>query len=290
MDRLRSLGAYAQPLAMPGIPGIEGVGRVLEVGPPLHAHPPGPALGDLCLLPLRFGSYRSHAIVPARELLVLPAGLDPLQASMLIINPLSADLLLEESALKTGETFLNLPASGAVGQCLISLGKLRGLKSVNLVRNEARKQKWHSFLTKLDPLAQLHSVESWGQQRIAPLFNAAFDGVGGRWTPTLTASLNSGSALLVYGAASRKAPQLGLSELIFKGVDVRGFWLNRSIATLGRQRTAQRLSYLAELMLQGQLRMKVAATFGLHEHREAFAVAKDPQTVGKVLFIPNKTR
>lgn len=289
VDRLRSLGAYAQPLAIPGVPGIEGVGRIVELGPALSVQPTLPKVGDLCLLPLRFGSYRSQAIVAAREVFPLPEGLDPLQASMLIINPLSAELLLDESPLVPGDSFLNLPASGAVGQCLMALGKARGFKSINLVRNEARKREWRSFLTSLDPLAELHSVESWGHLRIPPSYKAAFDGVGGLYTQTLTASLESGSTLLVYGAASRKAPQLGLSELIFKGVDVRGFWLNRSIAKLGIQGTAQRIRALAELMLQGQLRMKVAATFGLHEHRQAFEVAKDPKTVGKVLLIPNKS-
>lgn len=281
VDQLRIRGLYAQPLAPPGIPGIEGVARVVQIGSELKSSPW--KLGDLCLLPLRFGSYRTHARIPATQVFPLAAEIDPLQASMLILNPLSAELLLEQSALAPGEAFLNLPASGAVGQSLICLGRQRGLKSINLVRT----MRWERWLRLLDRQAEMHQLGEWSKQIHRPRAKVAFDGVGGTFTRSLYPCLKRPGDLVVYGATSRKSPSIELSELIFQGLRVQGFWLHRWSIQPKNPTILTRINKLASLMVDGRLKMKIAACYGLEDYKQAFLAARDPISMGKVLLLPN---
>lgn len=281
IDLLRARGLYPLALPLPGIGGSEGIARVIHLGPKV---PPCWNLGDLCLLPPRFGSYRSHATLPASQAIALPPQIDPIQASMLIINPLSADLLLDRCEQLGHDSFVNLPASGAVGQCLLALGKVRGFKSINLIRS----QRWKSWLKGIDPSATIEHLDTWIQSdQAAGGPSIAFDGVGGHLARAVAQKLSQPGSLHVYGAASRQAPQIGLSELIFDGLTTRGFWLHRWMRSQSQELINQRIASLATLMIKGQLSVKVAQTYPLKDYREAFLAARDPQTFGKVILLPN---
>lgn len=278
VDRLRARGLYALPLPLPGIGGGEGVAKVLELGPKV----PSPwRVGDLCLLPARFGSYRTHGNVPASRVYPLPPGIDPEQASMLMIGALSADVLLEQSGLKAGDTMINLPASGAVGQALLCLAKHRGIHSINLLRSA----RWIPWLRRLDPQAEIALLETW-----RPLASggakAAFDAVGGEASGRLAKHLSPGASVFCYGSMSRQSPKLSLSSLIFGGARLQGFWLHRWVQRQDHALVCRRIAALGALVTQGELQIKVAARHPLCEYRAAFAAARAPDTFGKVLLLP----
>lgn len=279
IDLLRCRGLYPLALPLPGILGSEGVARVIELGPNIQGNwKPG----DLCLLPPRFGSYRSHANLLATRAISLPAGIDPIQASMLIINPLSADLLLDRCVQAQANSFVNLPASGAVGQSLVALAKKRGLRSINLIRNA----RWKAWLRTLDPHATIELVQDWVKGSGASTPQIAFDGVGGTDARDVARKLQAPGHLHVYGAASKRAPDIGIGELIFQGLSVSGFWLHRWMKQQPHDIIQQRVTKLATHMLQGSLKIKVAKCYPLQEYKQAFAAARDPKTFGKVILKP----
>lgn len=280
IDLLRARGLYPLTLPSPGIPGSEGVARVVELG----TDDCSPwKVGDLCLLPPRFGSYRSYANLSAARAIPIPAHIDPIQASMLIINPLSADLLLDRCQDQGANSFVNLPASGAVGQSLMALAKHRGMTSINLVRNP----RWVPWLKTIDPAAAVEVFEDWIGRAHASPPKIAFDGVGGTYARELALRLEAPGILHVYGAASRRSPQIGLSELVFEGLCLRGFWLHRWMRARTSIEINQRIATLAELMGRGALKIKTAGTFTLDEYKDAFAAARNPATFGKVILLPN---
>lgn len=280
IDLLRARGLYPLALPSPGIPGSEGVARVVELGTGVRSLW---KIGDLCLLPPRFGSYRSYANLSAARAVPIPAQIDPLQASMLIINPLSADLLLDRCQDQGAKSFFNLPASGAVGQSLMALAKHRGMTSINLVRNA----RWVPWLKTIDPAATVEIFDDWIERAPSGTSKVAFDGVGGSDAQKLALRLEAPGSLHVYGAASRKPPQIGLSELVFKGLCLRGFWLHRWMRARSQIEINQRIAKLADLMGQGALKIKTAGTFTLDEYKDAFAAAQSPQTFGKVILLPS---
>ena len=91
-DVLTLTGEYGQLPPLPAIGGREGVGRVAELG----AGTRDLTVGQLVLLPLSCGTWSTHVVTEAARLTPLPNEADPLQLSMMTINPPTAALLLIE--------------------------------------------------------------------------------------------------------------------------------------------------------------------------------------------------
>src|SRR5204862_6172477 len=77
-------GKYPVRPELPAIPGFEGAGVVVELG----ANVTNVAAGALVILPHNAGTWRDAIAVKADELVVLPAGIEPVHAAMLKINPM----------------------------------------------------------------------------------------------------------------------------------------------------------------------------------------------------------
>ena len=82
-DVLTLTGEYGVLPPLPAIGGREGVGRVAQLGSDAGEV----AVGQLVLLPLGCGSWSSHVVTEAAQLQPLPNDGDPLQLSMMAINP-----------------------------------------------------------------------------------------------------------------------------------------------------------------------------------------------------------
>jgi len=85
-------GKYPVRAELPATPGFEGAGIVAEVGPNVT----NVAVGALVILPHNVGTWRDAVAVKAGELVVVPAGIEPVHAAMLKINPMTAWRLLHD--------------------------------------------------------------------------------------------------------------------------------------------------------------------------------------------------
>ncbi|WP_045235137.1 zinc-binding dehydrogenase [Deinococcus pimensis] len=118
------------------------------------------------------------------------------------------------------------------------------------------------------------------------LIRLAFDAVGGTATVRLVDTLASGSTLVAYGALSQQAYQLTPGQLGVRDIQVRGYWLPRSLSRLTAQARRDLYTALARQVNAGQLHAPVHATFRLEDHREALALAMRGGLDGKILFAP----
>jgi NADPH:quinone reductase-like Zn-dependent oxidoreductase len=77
----------------------------------------------------RGGGYAEFICLPTSELVPVPSGLDPAEAVCLVVNYLTAHLLLRRTAsMRSGERILVHGAAGGTGTALLQLGKLAGLE------------------------------------------------------------------------------------------------------------------------------------------------------------------
>jgi len=130
-DLLLANGFYALRPTLPTVIGNEAVGRVLDVGPGVQ----NVKLGDRVLAPLSSFTWRERMIISAEGLFTLPPDADPRQLAMLAINPPTAASLLSEYVnLKPSEWVVQNAANSGVGRWVIAFAKMRGLKTVNIVR------------------------------------------------------------------------------------------------------------------------------------------------------------
>lgn len=282
-DVLTLTGDYADLPPLPAIGGREGVGRVAELGPDTH----GPAVGQLVLLPRGYGTWSSHVVAEAAQLVELPNEADPHQLAMMTINPPTASLLLSEfSTLAPDEWVIQNAANSAVGLYLVQLARHRGQRTVNVVRREdaaafVRAAGGDVVLTDDDHLAQRVREATGGAE-----IRLGIDAVGGTATGRLADCLCRDAILVNYGRMSDAPCVVQPDAFVFRNLTMRGFWLaNWFRNTPGTQRAAL-LGEIARLIANGTLSAPIHATYDVSEIKQAVAVAASGGRSGKVLIVP----
>jgi NADPH:quinone reductase-like Zn-dependent oxidoreductase len=282
-DVLTLTGDYADLPPLPAIGGREGVGRVAELGPDTH----GPAVGQLVLLPRGCGTWSSHVVAKAAQLVELPNEADPQQLAMMTINPPTASLLLSEFVpLAPEEWVIQNAANSAVGLYLVQLARHRGQRTVNVVRREdaagfVRAAGGDVVLTDDDHLAKRVREATGGAE-----IRLGIDAVGGTATGRLADCLCRDAILVNYGRMSDAPCVVQPDAFVFRNLTMRGFWLaNWFRNTPGTQRAAL-LGEIARLIANGTLSAPIHATYDVSEIKQAVAVAASGGRSGKVLIVP----
>jgi NADPH:quinone reductase-like Zn-dependent oxidoreductase len=282
-DVLMLTGQYGQLPPLPAVGGSEGVGRVVELGPQTQ----GPAVGQTVLLPAGSGTWASHVVVPAAHLVPLPNDADPKQLAMLTVNPPTASLLLSDFAsLQPGDWVIQNSANSGVGSYVVQLARLRGLKTVNLVRREpavagVQAQGGDVVLVDGDDLAERVKAATGGAA-----IKLGIDAVGGSATMRLAATLAEGATVVNYGALSGEPCVLSPRELVFRDVTLKGFWLARWFRTTPMTQQRALLGELAGLIAAGKLSTPIQATYDVAQIKEAVAAAAAGERQGKILVTP----
>src|SRR5258708_5794813 len=124
---------------LPSPVGGEGVGRVIDAGGAAGTRLVG---RRVVILPTyEQGTWADKVATSYRNVVPVREDADPLQLAMLPINPATAYLLLHKYAkLAAGDWVGQNAANSAVGRWVIALARLRGLKTLNIVRREAAAQ------------------------------------------------------------------------------------------------------------------------------------------------------
>jgi NADPH:quinone reductase len=161
-------GRFPRQTQPPYVPGLEGVGRVLESA----RVPPGRRVRfEAAALPGfgRQGTLAERAAVPEDSLMEIPDEIDDDLAAALGVVGITALLALERAAPQRGERVLVLGATGAVGQVAVQLAKLFGAERVvGAGRNAER----------LERVRELgaHEVVELGEGDLAAAFEEAAGG------------------------------------------------------------------------------------------------------------------
>lgn len=128
----------------PYVPGSEAVGVVLDSDRYLN----GTWLYAEChASPSTSGAFAAQVLVPDRDTLVLPAGVDPVLAAALGNSGIAAFLpLVHNAGLQAGDTVLVLGATGAVGQLAVQVARRRGAgRIVGVGRDRAALERLHAL-------------------------------------------------------------------------------------------------------------------------------------------------
>src|SRR5260221_10268193 len=130
-------GIYGVRPELPSPVGAEGVGRVVRTGPKVDAALKGRRV--LILPTYEQGTWAERVIVSVRNIIPVSEDADPRQLAMLPVNPATAYLLLKRYVnLMPGDWIGQTAANSAVGQYVIALAQLSGVKTLNIVRRAWR--------------------------------------------------------------------------------------------------------------------------------------------------------
>ena len=230
--------------------GGEGVGRVIAVGAGVE----NVKVGDRVLAPLSSFTWRERMVVPASGLFALPPGADPQQLSMLAINPPTAALLLSEYVnLKPGEWVVQNSANSSVGRWVIAFAKVRGFKTINIVRRPELVPELQAIggdvIVVDSPDASEEIKAAIGQAEL----RLALDGVSGPATGVLASTLSPYGTLVSFAAMSQAPMSISPLEVIFKPLTVRGFWLGHPESA---SKSARPIVQAAEMIASGRVQFQ----------------------------------
>ena len=274
-------GVYAILPDLPYAAGMEGVARVTARGGGVDHL----TEGDLVLLPPGVGAWREKFSVAAHRVQPLPSGVDPLQLSMLTVNPPTAHLLLTTIVdLAPGEWVIQNAANSAVGRYVIQLAKARGIRTVNVVRRDGLAESLRELGADVvvvdgDDLAERVAGATDG----API-RLALDAVAGSSTMRLAACAADGATIVTYGALSMQPCQISPMQLFFERKRLQGFWVADWYGTASPDQVNAVFAELIAEIDAGALRTDVEATYPLTEVSAALDHASRSGRAGKVLL------
>jgi trans-2-enoyl-CoA reductase len=274
-------GKYPVRAELPATPGFEGAGIVAEVGPNVT----NVAVGALVILPHNVGTWRDAVAVKAGELVVVPAGIQPVHAAMLKINPMTAWRLLHDYVdLARGDWLIQNAANSAAGRAVIQIARELGYKTVNVVRRseligELRAEGGDVVLVDSENLR--HEVED---ALGGPPIRLGLNAVGGESALRLANCLAPDSTLVTYGAMSLQPLKIPNGLLIFKDLRFRGIWINKWYDNATPAQRMEAFQHLFEMAKRGLLQTKVEKAYPLSEAKTAVAHAARGQRSGKIIF------
>ncbi|KAJ8923054.1 hypothetical protein NQ315_001603 [Exocentrus adspersus] len=222
-------GKYPSKPPLPAVPGNEGVGKVVKVGPGVLDLNEG---DHVVPLSNNLGTWRTHLVLPQDNLLKVPKKLGLVEAATLTVNPCTAYRMLRDFAdLKPGDTVIQNGANSACGQNVIQICRSWGVRTVNVVRPRSNIEELRQFLKGLGATIVLTEDEI----RSTEIFKdgtvdkpkLALNCVGGKSAIEVMRHLQNSSAIVTYGGMSREPVTVPTSALIFKDIRVMGFWMTR---------------------------------------------------------------
>ncbi len=272
-------GTYGVKPELPVRPGLEGVATVLE------SRDAGFSSGDEVIFVEQCGAWGEELVVPARAVVRIPRGIDPLQSAMLKVNPQTANrLLLDYVDLKEGDWVVQNAANSGVCRCVIQLAKLRGFRTLNLVRREELIPELKALGADEVILDTRESVDAWKEANRDIKPRLAGNSVGGDSALRVMSLLGKGACMATYGAMSLQPIKVPNGFLIFKGLRLEGLWVTEWIKTASKEELEKSYAELGELMKSGKLVQAVDSVYPLNSIKEAIQRATEGKRDGKVLL------
>jgi trans-2-enoyl-CoA reductase len=274
-------GKYPVRPELPATPGFEGAGVVAEVA----ANVTNIAVGDVVIVPHDVGTWRDAVAVKAEDLVVVPAGIEPVDAAMLKINPMTAWRLLHDYVdLQKGDWLIQNAANSAAGRAVIQIARELGYKTVNVVRraeliDELRAEGGDVVLVDGENLREEVKAATSG----API-RLGLNAVGGDSALRLANCLAPGSTVVTFGAMSLQPLKIPNGLLIFKDLRFRGIWINKWYDNATKEQRMEAFRPLFEMAKRGLLKTKVEKAYPLSEAKAGVTHAAQSKRSGKIIF------
>lgn len=211
-----------------GIPGYDGVGKVINVGADINSIKPG----DFCIpSKFGFGTWRTHAVVDASFVQKVSEPTDLAFAAILRTTVSSAFFLVEDMCdLKAGDWIIQNAATSSIAQMVVQFARRRGVHTISVIRDRGSSDETarvRSLLLQggadivlLD--TELESCAELKNKRIRMALDSVF-GDSGR---SLVKALSRGGTYVQLGMLSGNSGQLKLdaaSDVWGRHLTLKGF-------------------------------------------------------------------
>jgi len=280
IDIYHRQGVYPMPL--PLVPGREGAGRVIALGPEVS----GVAVGDRVAWLQVPRSYAEATVGPAEKLIPVPDAISDEQAAALALQGLTAQSLATDAfRIESGATVLIHAGAGGVGLLLTQIAKLKGARVISTVSTEAKATLsraagadevlvgYAGFATSARDLT--------GGKGVA----AVYDGVGAATFDGSLDALAVRGTMVLFGGASGQVPPFDIQRLN-RGGSLKLTRPNIDHFVLSREELLGRARDVFGWVAAGSLTVQIGGTYPLADAAKAQQDLAGRRTTGKLLLIP----
>ena len=282
-DLLMTRDGYQHKPTLPFVPGMEGAGRVIQVGAQVETI----RVGDAVHFSGKTGACAELVNVHANRVWALPDGFSFAEGAAFRVGALTAYVsLVTRGQLQRGETLLVHGASGGMGLAAVQLGVHLGATVIatgtDMQRLSAAGECGASHCLVLGQ--DLH-------ERVKALTDGVgaqvvFDPVGGDAFDQSVRAIAKQGRLLVVGFASGRIAQLATNIALIKELSVIGIRageLGRRQPALGQQIEAA----IQALGNQGVMKPHIGARFGFDQAKDALEALGQRSAAGKIVVSIN---
>lgn len=285
-------GRYGILPPLPISPGLEGMGVIESLGEGVQ----GFHVGQRVIPFNSWGCWQEYLVADASRLLLVPDTVSDEMAAQLIINPMTAWVMLtQELQVERGEWLVQTAANSAVGRLVIQLSQILGLKTINIVRSREQVQ----GLLDMGADEVICSADENVVERIAQITGStgvgkAMDSVAGQVGADVLQSLRFGGVMLQYGALSTHGQTdpgkmilpVFAPKMIYGVTSVRGWWLYSWLSSVSLEEAMGIANQLLSLMAQGRIVLGSGQAFALADAKQAVRYAQQAQRQGgKALLV-----
>jgi NADPH2:quinone reductase len=267
--------------SLPYVPGLEGAGTVVAVGPDVT----GVAEGDTVAWTGSPGSYAEQVAIPADQAVPVPDGIGTQLAAAVMLQGMTAHYLATSTyPITEGDTAVVHAAAGGVGLLLTQLVTMRGgivvATTSTAAKAELARQAGAAHVTDYaDVPTVVRDVTDGAGAAVV------YDGVGRTTFDTGLTLLRPRGYMVLYGAASGPVPPLELQRLSGGG----SLFVTRPTLahyTADRDELLRRANDLFSWIQQGRLTVRIGGTYPLDDASRAHDDLASRRTTGKLLLTP----
>lgn len=281
-------GGYPiRPKEFPAIPGHEGVAQITAVGSEVKDL----AVNDRVIpTTAGFGTWRTEAVAPSSNVMKISEKIKLEDAATIAVNPCTAYRMLEDFvALKEGDVIIQNGANSAVGQAVIQLAALKGVKTINVIRDTGDYEHVNQHLKNLGGTIvcttdYLGSADFKRLLSDLPAPKLALNCVGGKSSLEIGRTLGKQGVHVTYGGMSRQPVIAGTGQLIFKDIALRGFWMSRWAMEASLEERRAMLSTIAKYIEEGKFHTWIE-TYKFSEFEDALVAVVNRTTKRKIVLL-----
>lgn len=230
-----------------------------------------------------YGSLGEEIIVPTNRLVSIPENLDFIDAAALWIPYLTA-FPVHRAQLSSDDYVLITTATSTVGHAAIQMAKAAGATVIGTTRSRKKAQLLkdttaidHIIVTsetdlgtELDGLTHGHGV------------NFVFDAIGGSGINSIASAMASNGTIIEYGVLAGFDAPLPISQMLSKGLTIRGFAVNEIV--MDPKQREEAVTEILAYVKRGLYSPAVATHYPLNEYTEAFNQLKKNNLIGRIIL------
>ncbi|TCP44425.1 NAD(P)H-quinone oxidoreductase [Rhodovulum marinum] len=278
-DALQRAGLYAPPSWASDLPGLEGAGEVVAIGPDVS----GIAVGDQVCALLPGGGYADYVVTPAAHALPVPEGLSLKEAACLPETFFTVwSNAFMRGGLVSGERFLVHGGSSGIGTTAIQLAAVFGARVFATAGSPEK-------CAACAALGAERAINYREEDFVEVLrgeggANLILDMVGGDYLPKNVKALADEGRLVQIAFLKGPKVELNFAQVMMRRLTITGSTL-RPQSDLAKARIAEDLRQKVwPLIAAGRVRPVMDSEFPLEDAAAAHARMESSAHVGKIVL------